>query len=177
LGLGLGLSTVVGQQLGQDRPDRAARATSTAFVMAAVYMGLMAAAYVAFPDALMIGQALGADPKQFAPVRTLTVILLRFVAAYCLFDVMNVVFAGTLKGAGDTKFILLTTAALLPLLIGGVAAGLALGGGILWCWVMITGWVCGFGLIYGVRFSQGRWRTMRVIEPDVAREEEESANW
>ena len=29
-------------------------------------------------------------------------ILLRFVAAYCLFDAMNVVFASALKGAGDT---------------------------------------------------------------------------
>ena len=34
-------------------------------------------------------------------------VLLRFVAAYCLFDALNVVFAGALKGAGDTRFIML----------------------------------------------------------------------
>jgi len=38
--------------------------------------------------------------------------------------------------------------------------------------VVITVWVILLGLIYFARFLQGRWREMRVIEPDVVREEE-----
>ena len=42
-------------------------------------------------------------------------ILLRFVAAYCLFDAMCVVFTGTLKGAGDTRFIMIVSLLLTPM--------------------------------------------------------------
>ena len=34
------------------------------------------------------------DPARFESIRQTTVVLLRFVAAYCLFDAMNVVFVG-----------------------------------------------------------------------------------
>ena len=42
------------------------------------------------------------------------------------------------------------------------------GWGLLWCWVVITAWVCSLGLIYLARFLQGRWQQMRVIEPEAA---------
>ena len=44
------------------------------------------------------------------------------------------------------------------------------GQGLFWCWTLITLWVCSAGLIYLARFLQGKWRTMRVIEPEVASE-------
>ncbi|MBN2580324.1 MAG: MATE family efflux transporter [Pirellulales bacterium] len=172
LGLGIALSTLVGQQLGHDHPDLAARATWTSFVIAAVYMGTMAALYVLIPDVIMMGHAAGVSPEEFASLRNLTVVLLRFVAAYCLFDAMNVVFASVLKGAGDTRFILWTSALISPLPVAGVWFGIRYFDlGILWSWSMATFWVCSFGLIFGWRFLQGHWRTMRVIEHDVAMEE------
>ena len=109
LGLGIALSTIVGQQLGHNRPDLATRATWTSLGMAMFYMGVMALIYVLLPDALLAGHAWGTSQAAFAPLRDLTVVLLRFVAVYCLFDAMNVVFAAVLKGAGDTRFILYTS--------------------------------------------------------------------
>jgi MATE family multidrug resistance protein len=99
-------------------------------------------------------------------VYSTTVILLRFVAFYCMFDAMYTVFAGTLKGAGDTRFILWTT-----LITSGITTlvtwlGLERWGFGLWeCWFTITAWVCALGIIYLARFLQGTWRSMRIIEP------------
>jgi hypothetical protein len=42
------------------------------------------------------------------------------------------------------------------------------GWGVLWCWLVITTWICALGLIYWGRYRQGRWRRMRVIEPDLS---------
>jgi len=42
-------------------------------------------------------------------VRALTLELLKFVALYCLFDALQIIFVGALKGAGDTRFILFNT--------------------------------------------------------------------
>jgi multidrug resistance protein, MATE family len=119
----------------------------------------------------MMGHAAGVSPQEFAALRSLTVVLLRFVAAYCMFDAMNIVFVGALKGAGDTRFILRTTLLLSPgpVLIGWL--GIRFWGlGLVWCWMVITIWICALGLIYLARFLQGGWREMRVIEPDLAAE-------
>jgi MATE family multidrug resistance protein len=165
LGMGIAVSALVGQHLGADRPDLATRATWTAFWIALTYMGSIAVAYVAVPDLFLIGHAWGTDPARFATLRTITVVLLRFVAAYCLFDAMNVVFAGAIKGAGDTRFVLATAAAMAPLPVLASWLGMRyFGWGLLACWTTVTLWICAMGLAYLGRFLQGRWRHMRVIE-------------
>ena len=94
--------------------------------------------------------------------------LLRFVAAYCLFDAMNVVFVSAIRGAGDMRFILCTTLVMAPTPVVVAWWGMAYYDlGLMWCWVVITFWVCSLGLIYLSRFLHGRWRTMRVIEPEL----------
>jgi len=172
LGLGIALSTLVGQQLGRDDPDLAARATWTSLWMAVVYMGVMALVYVLLPDLLLMGHAAGASPGQFEGLRATTVVLLRFVAAYCLFDALSVTFVSALKGAGDTRFILVTSLVLAPFPL--LAAWLGIhycNWGLLWCWVVVTIWVCLMGTIYGLRFLHGHWRHMRVIEPELLSED------
>jgi MATE family multidrug resistance protein len=168
LGLGLAVTTMVGQQLGRNRPRLAARATWTALCMALAYMGTMAALYLIVPDWFLAGHAAGTPPEEFARLRDITVVLLRFVAAYCLFDAMCIIFAGALKGAGDTRFILLTNLLTSPLPVLAAWWGIAVGGwGPIGCWWVITLWITAMGWIYLARFLQGRWRSMRVIEPEL----------
>lgn len=168
LGLGIALSTIVGQQLGGNRPTLAARATWTSLWMAMIYMGTMALMYVTIPDVLMMGHAAGASPEEFAKLRATTVVLLRFVAAYCLFDALNLVFVSALKGAGDMRFIMLVSLAITPFPLLAAWAGMRFaGGGLVWCWVIATLWVSSVGLLYCARFLHGQWRNMRVIEPEL----------
>ena len=168
LGLGMALSTLVGQQLGDNNPNLASRATRTSLSMALGYMGAMALVYVLFPNVLLMGHAANTPPAVFAELRDTTVILLRFVAAYCLFDAMCVVFTGTLKGAGDTRFIMIVSLLLTPMPVAAAWAGIHFFHfGLIWCWTVITLWICVSGVIYLLRFLQGRWRHMRVIEPEL----------
>jgi MATE family multidrug resistance protein len=168
-GLGTAVTAMVGQQLGRNRPDLAASATWTALSMALLYMGTMAVLYLAAPDAFLIGHAAGASPRVFGPLRDLTVVLLRFVAVYCLLDALNMVFVSALRGAGDMRFILLTTLVMSPLALLAAWWGTARQGwGLFWCWGVITTWICTLALVYLARFLQGRWRQMRVIEPEVS---------
>ena len=110
-GLGTAVTAIVGQQLGRNRPDLAARATWTALGFALAYMGTMALCFVAVPDWFLIGHAAGTSAEVIGPLRATTVVLLRFVAAYCLLDALNVVFVSAIRGAGDMRFILWTTLA------------------------------------------------------------------
>ncbi len=167
-GLGTAVTAIVGQQLGRNCPELAARAAWTALVIALVYMGTMAFCFVAVPDWFLNAFAARASVAAFGPLRETTIVLLRFVAAYCLLDAFSVVFSSTIRGAGDMRFILWTTLVTSPPPLLATWWGVwRQGWGLLWCWAVITAWVCALGLIYLARFLQGRWRQMRVIEPEV----------
>ena len=174
IGLSIAVSTLVGQKLGENRPELAARATWTALVIGLAYTGLFGVLYIGLPDWFLVAHAAGADPEQFAKIHDTTVILLRFVALYCLFDATQIVFVGALKGAGDTRFILLASLVLSILAIAGGRlaqqqyewnrSGFSLYG---WWWVL-TGWIFALSVVYLLRFVQGKWQAMRVIEPEIA---------
>jgi len=167
VGVAIAVSTLVGQQLTQGRPDLAARATWTALLLALAYNLPFAVGYVAVPRMFMVGHAAGLEAAEFAEIETLAVFLLRFVAAYCLFDATQILFSAAIKGAGDTWFVLGNTfvAAASAVLIGLV--GTRLGGGLIWWWIVITGWLCLLGVTFVARFLQGKWQQMRIIEPDL----------
>ena len=109
LGLGIAVTTLVGQQLGRNQPVLAARATWTAFLLGGIYVGVMAILYIAWPNLFLAAFAAGNSADDFDRLGLICVVLLRFVAIYCFWDMMHIVFVSAIKGAGDTRFVLLTT--------------------------------------------------------------------
>jgi MATE family multidrug resistance protein len=97
---------------------------------------------------------------------TLGVILLRFVALFSFFDALNLVFSGAIKGAGDTRFIMWTIAALClgVMILPTYIAIEVLDAGIYTAWSLATFYVCCLGMAFMLRYRQGKWRRMRVIE-------------
>ncbi len=167
IGLGIAVSTMVGQELGRNRPHFASNAAWSAYAIALVYTGVMGLFYISTPDLFLMGHAAGVESSNFKELRDVTVVLLRFVAFYCLFDATAIVFVSVIKGAGDTRFVLLTTIVTSPMpLLLGFFGVMVMGWGLMWCWIVVTTWVLSLGVIYLTRFLQGRWKTMRVIEPD-----------
>ena len=166
LGFGLAVTSLVGRYLGADRPELAERATWSALWLCLGYMVACCALYVSAPAMLLAPYAAGGDPAGFAPVAALAGVLLRFVAFYSLFDMMNVIFASALKGAGDTLFpvaatvLLAWTVMLAPtwLLVAQDR------GGVFTAWTAATAYIFCVGLLMYRRFRRGRWRSMRVIE-------------
>ncbi|QDU25661.1 Multidrug resistance protein MdtK [Anatilimnocola aggregata] len=172
IGLGIGVATLVGQYLGDNNDRLAARATWTGLTFALGFSVVFAAAYWFVPDWFIYFHAQGADPAEFTRVRELTITLLRFVAIYCLFDATQIIFVSALKGAGDTRFVLYVAIVLSTLMIVlGKIAEHYYHWGIFGWWYVMTGWIFAMAFVYLVRFLQGSWRTMRVIEPEFVAKE------
>ncbi len=168
LGIGQAVEVLVGRRLGEDRPAVAERTTWTGFLLAWTAMAVVAVAYATVPDVLLIPFRNSADPGAEAAADVARV-LLRFVAAYCLFDSANLVFSFALRGAGDTRFV--TLAALGPAwLIMVVPTYLAYRyqWGIYWAWAFASTYIAVLALIFVARFRYGKWKTMRVIEAAAA---------
>jgi MATE family multidrug resistance protein len=164
LGIGQAVEVLVGRRLGEDRPDIAERSTWTGFMIAWAAMAVVAVVYVAMPELLIWPFRNPADPASETTADVARV-LLRFVAAYCMFDSANLIFSFALRGAGDTRFV--TLAALGPawlVMIGPAYLSYVLNWGLYWAWTFASAYIALLALIFIARFRYGKWKTMRVIE-------------
>ena len=87
-GLHIAVSVLVGERLGENRDDLAARATVTTLQISWMYMLLISLLYAFVPDLFLLGffrDGTSTSAEQ-AAVRELTATLLLFVAAYNLLD-------------------------------------------------------------------------------------------
>jgi len=171
-GLSNAVSILVGQHLGEDRDKLAARCTYTGLKMAWVYMGAMSLLYLFAPGLFLHGFAAG-SVVEAAAAAALAVTLLKFVAAYNLLDATFMVFVSAIKGAGDTVFVLRVSLVLAALLASLSWLSIEVWKlGVYGCWALITAWVWIAAVAFFLRFRQGKWRAMRVIEPHVIDEDE-----
>lgn len=172
IGIGTATATLVGQRLGQNRPELAERTTWAALRLTFLYMGLIAAAYVFCPGVFVWLFAAGNDAAELQAVLPVTVVLLRFVALYSLFDSLNIVMASAVKGAGDTRFVMFATVILgwVLMVVPTYVLCIVFGYGLYWAWGFATVYVICLGLMFLLRFMGGKWKQMRVIEaaPPVA---------
>jgi MATE family multidrug resistance protein len=97
LGISAAAAVRVGQALGRQDAHAASRAGWTAMLLGTGFMGCMAVAFLVVPRAIV--RIYTADPALIPPASALL-----FVAAFFqLFDGMQTVATGALRGAGDTR--------------------------------------------------------------------------
>ncbi|MBW2430475.1 MAG: MATE family efflux transporter, partial [Deltaproteobacteria bacterium] len=169
IGFGIAISVLVGQYLGADKSDLAQSAAYSGFHLTLAYMLAIGAAYVLVPDIFVAPFAHQADPQSFSEIYRYSVVLLRFVAIYSIFDAMNIIFCSAIKGAGDTRYVMFVTV-LLSVFVLIVPAYLAievLEFGLMLAWVLATAYVTSLGVTFYLRFLGGKWKSMRVIEQEV----------
>jgi MATE family multidrug resistance protein len=166
-GLHIAVSIMVGERLGENRDDLAERATITTLQMSWLYMAVISLLYAFVPDIFLVGffpEGLTNSAGQVA-VRELTATLLLFVAGYNLLDATQMIYIGALKGAGDTRFLLRVSLVLSILLASFSYLSVEVWNlDVYGCWTLIVFWCLIAAATYFVRFQQGKWREMRVIE-------------
>lgn len=163
VGLSIAASVLVGRHLLESGSRHADRRVYAALVIGAVYTAFWLVAYLAIPNVMMSLYELGENQQESQQAITIASGLLKFVAIYLVFDALQLILAGALRGAGDTWFVLGS---------GIVASATALIIGFLWeptenrlqwWWWMITFWICLLAVLMLARFMQGSWKRMRMV--------------
>ncbi len=173
-GMSIAVSTLVGQALGDNDAQLAERSTWSAFHIAFAFFVSIGVAFFMIPDLFLWPFALEADPVTFAPIYSMTAILLQFIAFYCLFDAGVMIFSGALKGAGDTRFVAIASFAgswgimVVPSLIGIWFFD----AGVYWLWTALAAYVAIVAFVFYWRFRDEKWKEMRVIETEEEDQEE-----
>jgi MATE family multidrug resistance protein len=163
IGLSEAVRILVGQAQGRNETDESAHVTWQGLILAELWMIATAVLFLLFPHAwyqLFQGSTAGSPL-----IAEHGVVLLRFIAAYCLLDAANIVVCGALVAAGDTRWTFRAS-----LLAHGIfAASLCVADylklGLYTEWYFATVFVMLIALVWIVRFRSGRWKHIRVIDP------------
>lgn len=157
-GIAVAAATVVGQNLGAGRAREAKVSAGEAHRLAIVLMATMGLLFFFFPYLLM--RAFTNDPD----VIRYGILYMKIVAFAQVPLAMTMVLGGSLRGAGDTGFIMVATIAGMWLVRLPVSAFLAViaDAGILAVWsVMILDWVVRTGLL-SWRYRKLSWNMLKI---------------
>jgi Na+-driven multidrug efflux pump len=170
---GTAAMTLVGQNLGAKRPDRAARGGWTAFRTGCGFMCVLGVVFFVLAPQMFL---LFCPQPSKAPVIELGVPVLRLVAfampaAACCF-----IFTGALRGAGDTAVPVVFTwvgfvGVRIPLAflltrkeidLGSLGVWPGLDFGLFGAWLAMFADLCVRGTFFLLRFASGRWKLVKV---------------
>lgn len=167
MGLGITVTTLVGQRIGEKRPDLAEKTAWMTFGLGFLYMSVWITAYLAIPETLMYPYLLHAT-KDVPEIQAMTTILLHYVCIYTFFDGCATIFGGAIRGAGDTHFPAVLTVItsicllLIPMLILGY-----FGTTLHIAWWVISIYIIVLGVSLLLRFLTGKWKHMTVMEHSI----------
>jgi MATE family multidrug resistance protein len=166
-GFSIGLSTLVGQALGRNDVEDAIRYTKQTICILLSYILLLDLLFFLAPHWVIklfaTAEGTGASYQQ---AMDQGIVLIRIMAIFISFDALYFIFTGVLKGAGDTRFIMWTIGIVtLVVMILPITISLGfLGWGIYACWIILTLYVISLCSVSFLRYRQGKWKTIRVIE-------------
>jgi MATE family multidrug resistance protein len=110
----------------------------------------------------------GRDPEEFAAVAAIVPGLLACVAAYALAESANITFSFALRGAGDTRFVTWVTFLLAwPIMVVPTVLVVRAGESVTRAWWFATAYIIAMAACFAWRFRAGKWKAMRVIEPEA----------
>lgn len=160
VGMSMAACALVGRRIGQGDIAGARSAARWAVVISMIYMGVCGLIFLVFRGALA-GFMLGLPAQRHIAER-----LLIFSAIFQIFDGMNIVYLGALRGAGDTLVPTLYTTALawgLCVVGGGLVMRMEPSWGASGPWIMATLYVCISGIWSLWRWNSHAWQKFNVL--------------
>ncbi len=163
-GVAQAVSVLVGQHLGEGKPDLAETDTWSGLQVAAMYIVTVASTFLLIPEFYLSWFAAPEQAAIWPEVQKMVPFLLMFVGCFVCFDSMNLVFSFALKGSGDTRFV--TLVALLlpwPLMVIPTWWMADWEGSVYWAWGAASLFIVTQAFVFLFRFRGGKWKKMSVI--------------
>ena len=175
MGMGIAASILVGQYQGAQNSSMAERAGFTALKMSWMYMAVVALTFILFPKpyfSLFTGD--GPDMVSLDEVLHQGRWLMVLLSLWGALDAINLVLGGALKGAGDTRFVLICTslATWLIWIPGEAALVIWFDAGLIAAWLWMTLFVLLLSIGFWFRFRSGRWKSIEMIGANRIQESE-----
>jgi Na+-driven multidrug efflux pump len=157
-GISIAATSLVGQYIGRQDPDRAILSGYTALKMGLLYSAAVALLFLTLRKPLV---AIFDDSPQVLYFGTRIMFL---AAMFQVFDGLGITSSGGLRGAGDTRWIMVVGVACAWLLFVPLALffGYGLKMGVVGAWMGATIHIIIFGTILFLRFRSKKWLEIKI---------------
>lgn len=118
VGLEIGVTSLFGRYIGAGRPDIAHKSLISGIKTGTLYSLIVAVLFVAFPGVLTDIFRPENGGEAFAHTRELSIFMIRAAAIYVAVETFIVVYAGALRGAGDTYWAMFIMVGIMWVLTG-----------------------------------------------------------
>ncbi|ASI99918.1 MATE family efflux transporter [Thermococcus celer Vu 13 = JCM 8558] len=170
-GFNVATSALVGQSLGEGRPEKAERIVHEALKMVGLFMAVMAFILIAFPRYLVMPFISTSDPHRLEVMRLASIYLIIVGISEVPLGWLFVL-SGALRGAGDTKTPMYITAVskllfrIIPAYLLGF--GFTLGAlhfaglGVVAAWIAMSLETFATAALFWWAFRRGKWKYVKV---------------
>lgn len=164
MGVAQAVMTLVGQYLGDKKPELARQATFDGVKVSMVYMFLVGLTFYTIPEFYLSWFKNEENTALWESVSQLVPTLLKIVAIFTILDSVYLNISFALKGAGDTRFVSLV-ALVLPWPVMVLPAYLLRNeaNAVVLAWAFAAVYSLAITMILSWRFKGGRWQSMSVI--------------
>jgi MATE family multidrug resistance protein len=158
VGISVATTTLVGQFIGAKQLEHARKSGYTAIKLGILYAALVASNFFIFPKRLI--SVISRDPE----VMNLGAKILMLAGIFQLSDGFGICANGALRGAGDTRFIMVVGLSYAWFLFLPLAYffGYTLGGGVVGAWIGATVYIITYGITVFMRFRRGKWESIQI---------------
>ena len=165
MGIGVGVTSLVGRYMGAHEPDTAHKATMSGLKVGMIYSALVFILFAGFPEILAGIFRPDTAESVFGSALPATVFMIRLASIYVLAEAIFVVFIGALRGAGDTFWAMFISVALHWVLVPILYIMLKVANsGLETAWQGVVGMFLLFSVFVYLRYRGGRWRTISVVK-------------
>ncbi|MGB5581340.1 MAG: MATE family efflux transporter [Woeseia sp.] len=167
IGLNVGVISLIGRFVGARDMARTNEVMAAAFTVGMIYSGLLALAYIVFRFPLV--EVFAPPTGDFTAIRELSAFMMVGLSSYMVADAVILVSGGILRGAGDTRWLMIASVLLhWAMLVAQFFIIRVFEFGPKVSWIAFVILILAIALVYSWRLKGGRWRDPAVLEAVMA---------
>ena len=167
IGLSVGIISMIGRFVGARDMARTDEVMSAAFAVALAYSAVLAVIYITFRYPLV--NVFAPPSGDFTTIRELSAFMMIGLSSYVMADAVILVSGGVLRGAGDTRWLMVASVSLhWAMLVAQFFIIRVFEFSPRVSWIILCALVFAIALVYALRLRSGRWRDPEVLERVMA---------
>ena len=167
IGLSVGIISLIGRFVGARDMARADQVMTAAFAVALAYGAVLAFTYVTFRFPLV--EVFAPPSGDFSNIRQLSAFMMIGLSSYVMADAVILVSGGVLRGAGDTRWLMIASVALhWAMLVAQFFIIRVFGFSPKISWLAFVAMILAIAIVYSVRLRRGHWRDPEVLDRVMA---------
>ena len=167
IGLHVGIMSLIGRFVGARDMARVNQVMSAAFLVAFAYAAVLAIIYSTFRYPLV--EVFAPPSGDFTAIRELSAFMMIGLSSYVIADAIVLVSGGILRGAGDTRWLMIASVSLhWAMLVAQYLIIRVFEFSPRISWIAFVMMILAIALVYALRLKGGRWRDPEALERVMA---------